>query len=406
MENHRPGPTTRTTATTLTPTRRRPRRVVGPAVEPTTTTTSTTTQFSPVVMATALGRSLRLRNRTASADAAAVSWNHGSNEDDQDESSSVASAGTAMSALLVEKMDPTTTAPTTKSTTTLAESLPTTMSPESTHHKATLARRRHSKNRPRRLLYVNLVVLDPSGVVAQHLDERKNMPRPVRLAAHFVAKRFVTPDKVAKVLAGSLPHKIQTKGQSKGLDLDVHVVFHQGPYLVLELELCRVHVPRLMETLTDKNHTNENSSNTEDASQSHRNNNNNNNSNHMSDATSLSVDSSSVRVWFVLQLVGVLCLGVAEFWCWVVGMDVQGLVERVVVPPLVQSRLQLHLNQLLVSECKDQGLDARSAVLPETQQATYFFDQLAWLAERRPQQDEDHTTTTAGDSPLFHRRPH
>ena len=196
----------------------------------------------------------------------------------------------------------------------------------------------------RKVIYVNLVVVDATDAIDQQLQrEFKDMPKPIHDVAAGLAAAWATPERVAEALTIDLPKDLVAKMASKGLTAVAETTFWEGPYLVVQLQILSVS-PAAMVEAQSKDFYDEFGDLEEEA--------------HMSQALALRLKGciQSVLSWF--------------------GMRTQKSLESDYLPMLIQSKMENIMDEALAGKLRKRGLHAVSKVLIEEKQARFFFDTL------------------------------
>lgn len=205
----------------------------------------------------------------------------------------------------------------------------------------------------RKVIYVNLVVLDAADAIGQQLQlEFKDMPSALHDVAAGLAAAWATPECVAEALTAEVPKHLVAKMASKGVTAVAETTFWEGPYLVVQCQILSVS-PAAMVEAQSVNFYDEFGDLEEEA--------------HMSQALALRLKSCIQRIlsWF--------------------GMKTQTSLEGDYLPRLIQSKMEAVMDEALETKLKRRGLHAISKVLIQERQARYFFDILRRVrAAHRP----------------------
>jgi hypothetical protein len=199
----------------------------------------------------------------------------------------------------------------------------------------------------RKVLYINLIVLDASDAIEGKLSrslDAKGVPKPLQKVAAKLATTLATPDKVAALLGNELPKKLVSKLADKGLTAVAEAAFQEGPYIVLHLQLQQADTKVMIQAQTTDVYDEDDGS--------------------LESAATLSKD------WAATILA---CL--QRVWSWLGGARQKSL-EEDYLPKLIQAKMEDLMGEVLADKLEQKGLEAISEVLPEAQQARYFFDTL------------------------------
>jgi hypothetical protein len=199
----------------------------------------------------------------------------------------------------------------------------------------------------RKVIYINLIVLDASDAIESMLSrslDAKHIPKPLQSIATKLVTKLATPEKVAEVLATELPKKLVTKTANKGLTAVAEVAFQEGPYIVLHLQLQQADTKVMIQAQTTDDYDEDDGS--------------------LEQSATLSKDGAA-RILSCLQ----------HFWSWLGGHRQRSL-EEDYLPKLIQARMEDLMGEVLADKLEQKGLEAISEVLPEEQQARYFFETL------------------------------
>ena len=182
----------------------------------------------------------------------------------------------------------------------------------------------------RSVLYINIFILDAKDAVeAKVARSVANKPAPIRKLAPMIAKDVASTTMVASKMITKLCAKIPTRMKAKGIDAVVEPVYHKKSYIVLQLQVQAVN--------------------------------------------SLLLAQQQPPNLLALYLARVL-----EYVLKLIGETHQQTLEQDYLPDLVQSKLEVALDDLLSTKLAEKGLEATAKVLPEAQQARYFFTQVPY----------------------------
>mmetsp|Transcript_11684 Transcript_11684/g.22387 ORF Transcript_11684/g.22387 Transcript_11684/m.22387 type:complete len:268 (+) Transcript_11684:122-925(+) len=201
----------------------------------------------------------------------------------------------------------------------------------------------------RKVIYVNLVVLDATDAIDQQLQrEFKDIPKPLHNVACGLAAAWATPERVAEAMAIDVPKNLVAKMADKGLTTVAETTFIEGPFLVVQVQILSVS-PAAMVEAQSKDFYDEFGDLEEKA--------------HMSQALALRLKHciQSVLDWF--------------------GVKNKKSLESDYLPRLIQSKMESIMDEAVAGKLKQRGLHAISKVLIQEKQARYFFDTLRQVRE-------------------------
>mmetsp|Transcript_9854 Transcript_9854/g.13887 ORF Transcript_9854/g.13887 Transcript_9854/m.13887 type:complete len:389 (-) Transcript_9854:179-1345(-) len=203
-----------------------------------------------------------------------------------------------------------------------------------------------------RRIYVNITVLDASKAIKHKVTKKVHNTRLPNSIKQVVAKQASNvagnrpsgANKVAEKLSLKLVTMIQLKMKEKGITITCKVVFLEGPYFVMQLQVIHCDAVVLAEARDDQ------------------------------------------------SVVG----GVDETHSWGIvrwGMDVMGTgpstkLESDILPAIVHNKLKSSLDEILREKLTEQKVETKVATLPEHKQARYFFDQLEKIHDKEYPQNE------------------
>jgi len=201
----------------------------------------------------------------------------------------------------------------------------------------------------RKVIYVNIVVLDAADAVDQQLQlEFKDIPKPFHNMACGIAAVWATPERVAEAMAIDVPKNLVAKMADKGLTAVAETTFIEGPFLVIQVQILSVS-PAAMVEGQSKDFYDEFGDLEEEA--------------HLSQALALRLKN---------------CIQGILYWF---GMKTQKSLERDYLPRLIESKMESIMDEAVADKLKRRGLHAISKVLIEEKQARYFFDTLRQVRE-------------------------
>lgn len=150
-----------------------------------------------------------------------------------------------------------------------------------------------------------------------------------------IASDMVTATKIVEKMAPKMCLDMPTKMKAKGLTVEVEEAFREGPFFVLQMQV--VHVDTVI----------------------------------MAEASALrdAEDKDAVSVQCLKQFFGVI------------GSKHQDSLETKYLPRIIQSKMHSSMGEKLTEELAEKGMEAEAEVLPEAQQARFFFPMLQQIRE-------------------------
>lgn len=180
----------------------------------------------------------------------------------------------------------------------------------------------------RPVLYINIIVLDASEAVKATVTEsinknRPKMPEQIKKGVAQVASDLATPSRVAEKIGAKVCEKMTKKLKEKGITAEVEEVFQELNYLVLQMQVQHV-------------------------------------------------DTVTVAAGFFEWIKLFFCL---------IGAYNQKSLELDYLPGVVQSKMELLMDELLAEKIAEKKVEARAKVLHESNQARYFYSTLKEVRE-------------------------
>lgn len=187
------------------------------------------------------------------------------------------------------------------------------------------------------VLFINVVIQDASGAiqegVAKKISEKKNLPPRLKerltKVVGKVASDVVSASMIAEKVAPKLCEVVPKKMEDKGLAVDLEVVFREGPYFVLMMQITHVDASILTE-----------------AQKSHE-------------------PAGSSEAWTTKAM------RTGLGW-----MGLTSAVENGFLPNLVQKKMQSQMGEMMEGQFAEKKLRASVEVMTEEKQARYFYSLL------------------------------
>lgn len=203
----------------------------------------------------------------------------------------------------------------------------------------------------RKVIYINLVVLDASSAIDQQLSKKLKgkVFKPLQKLATKAATTVATPERVAGVLSQELPKKMVEKMASKGLAAAAELVFVEGPYVVVQMQILSVSPAAMIEAQAHDKYDD--------------------------DTGELKRKATLSSNWAARLT-----------QCWhhllrIIGVHRKHLLQEEYLPNLIQSKMESVMGDVVADKLESKGLEAMSQVLPEMQQARFFFSTLQQVRE-------------------------
>lgn len=209
----------------------------------------------------------------------------------------------------------------------------------------------------RRVIYINLIVVDASGAIASKLSTKtQDMPKPLASLATNVATKLATPERVAGVMEKELPKKMVQKMASKGFTAVAETIFREGPYVVVQLQLQHADTSAMAAAMAVDTYDEDDETKIEQKA--------------------VLTQDWAARIQMWLQTV----------FSWIGGKRQRNF-ESDYLPRIIQSKMEEVMNDLIADKLEEKGVNAISRVMKQEEQARYFFDTIACLraakAEKR-----------------------
>lgn len=202
----------------------------------------------------------------------------------------------------------------------------------------------------RKVIFINLIVLDASSAIDQQLSQKLKgkVCQPLVKVASKAATILATPERVASMMSEKMPLKIVDKMASKGITAMAETVFCDGPYVVLQLQLQSVSPQAMIEAQ----------------------------SKYVYDENGNLEDTAKLEPGWTATL---------QRWLkWVlsmIGLENQKSVEEEYLPKLIQAKMESIMGDIVATKLETKGMKAVSQVLPETEQARFFYKTLLELQQ-------------------------
>lgn len=262
-------------------------------------------------------------------------------------------------------------------------------------------------------LYVNIVVLDHKAAVQRKVGtkiDQSSLPLPLKALAHqaalpkFAGEYLSSPTGTATQASSELAMKLPRQLAIKGLETRVAPVFQKGPYAVMQFQLDRVHVAHLLWNILHQAQKEEEAPGTPGRGPSDDDNDDDAEkagssstirtttipefeTQSLSDAWLACSDAArgvlSSRATHPRAAIRVLALRIALLVWFVLGAVLgerfRAYVETVVLPRVLIRRMPATMQSMIQAKMRTKRLVATGVVLPASEQAHFFYQQLAQM---------------------------
>jgi hypothetical protein len=276
------------------------------------------------------------------------------------------------------------------------------------------------------VLYINVVVIDASGAIANKVRTRvKDLKVPKRLrgvvtaAATGIAENVLTLHKIAKKVSKKICQKLPEKMFLRGITAVVEEVFREGPYVVFQLQIQHVDLVTLTQKQLDKQ-LEKGKDKDDDGNSSKKNKDDDHNRDKKkkkkkkgdtkkdtdtdtdthdtdTDLTSITEDAAMtmatiqphhVKHWLLYWMEQLISWALYWLERFLVGIGRQRRFEEDVLPALVLGKLEKITGEILAETIEEKHhLDAESNVCSEAAQARYFFHTLKEIRQGDEKED-------------------
>mmetsp|Transcript_7721 Transcript_7721/g.11052 ORF Transcript_7721/g.11052 Transcript_7721/m.11052 type:complete len:365 (+) Transcript_7721:146-1240(+) len=230
------------------------------------------------------------------------------------------------------------------------------------------------ENKGRRI-YVNITVLDASKAIKHKVAKKVNntrLPNPIKQvvakqASNVAGNRPSSANRVAEKLSIKLVEMIQKKMKEKGITITCKVVFLEGPYFVIQLQVIHCDAVVLAEARDDQ-----------------------------SIGGGVGGDEcGDTHSW-----------GIIRWGMGVMGTGPSTKLESDILPNIIHHKLKSSLDEILKEKLTEQKVETKVATLPEHKQARYFFDQLEKIRDKDYPQNELNWIRSAPVVGAYHHDQH
>jgi hypothetical protein len=198
----------------------------------------------------------------------------------------------------------------------------------------------------RKVIYVNLIVLDAAAAVDRQMQYelgKHDIPKPLHQLSSQLVKTWATPERVAEVMSADLPTHLMKKMELHGVKAVAETTFCYGPFLVVQVQIQSVSPTDMVEA-SSKDFYDEFGELDEEA--------------HISQSLALRIKGCLQSILNLL------------------GMSTKKSLEDNYLPHLLHSQMTRILQEGVTAKLKQRGFHAVSKVLAEDKEARFFFDTL------------------------------